>query len=83
MKKQILNLGKELNKKEQKSIHGGFLDLGFFDDFGKCETTCKDGTARKCEGENCSATLNLGCTAGQGENKIENWCDDETLDMIL
>jgi len=46
MKKQFLNLGKALNKAEQKSINGGGA-IGICDEFGNCPS------GSHCEGGYC------------------------------
>ena len=82
MKKTILKLGDALSRREQQSIHGG-LDVGLFDELGECSTTCKDGSTVKCKGSNCSATENLGCSAGEGTNKDEKSCPGTDLDFLF
>ncbi len=46
MKKQILNLGKALNKAEQKQINGGRMDEGWCVETGQCssDSQCPDST---------------------------------------
>jgi len=60
MKKQFLNLGKSLNRVEQKNISGGYVPEG------TCKAYCWDENENvtkilTCTGSNCSAEDNDGC----------------------
>ena len=56
MKKQILNLGKSLNKEDQKKINGGIIlggtcdgfEMYYVDDCGKCINKLLPGAPTLC-----------------------------------
>ena len=54
MKKQILSIGKALNRAEQKSINGGSLG-------GTCKALCPGKKPAICSGESCVAKDGFGC----------------------
>ena len=63
MKKQFLNLGKALNKAEQKEIFGGTMA------YGACTVGCNSG-AQIGSAPDCSeSTMNSAC-ANQGGSSI-------------
>jgi hypothetical protein len=67
MKKQFLNLGKALNKAEQKQIFGGKYNYGG----GTCTAKCLDVNGNEfivsCSGSSCSAVDYNGCTSDTEE----------------
>ncbi|MBE0423711.1 MAG: hypothetical protein IBX66_07215 [Lutibacter sp.] len=57
MKKQFLNLGKALNKAEQKQIFGGELPISD----GWCVPSCNCGYGTTCKQKYCDSVLTWMC----------------------